>query len=175
MLFKVYAKLVHWSNIDLEKGILQVRHTLTWVHGMGYVEGEPKTKAGRRKIALPIVVVDGLREHKVRQEQVHIKKGEKWQEHELVFCNIHGGYFNPGYVWRLFKKMLKKAGLPDVRFHDLRYGAATVLLAAKVDLKVVSELLGHSSVAITADIYAHVLPEMQQEVARKMDDLYKRS
>ena len=172
MLFKVYSKLVHWSNIDLEKGILQVRHTLTWVHGMGYVEGEPKTKAGRRKIALPIVVVDGLREHKVRQEQVHIKKGEKWQEHELVFCNIHGGYFNPGYVWRLFKKVLKKAGLPDVRFHDLRHGVATVLLAARVDLKVVSELLGHSSVAVTVDIYAHVLPEMQQEVVKRMDDLY---
>lgn len=62
-----------------------------------------------------------------------------------------------------------------MRFHDLRHGAATALLAAKVDLKVVSELLGHSSVAITADIYAHVLPEMQLEVARKMDDLYGRS
>jgi integrase len=65
-------------------------------------------------------------------------------------------------------------GLPDVRFHDLRHGAA-VLLAAKVDLKVVSGLLGHSSVAITADIYAHVLPEMQQEAVRKMDDLFGRS
>jgi integrase len=60
-----------------------------------------------------------------------------------------------------------------VRFHDLRHGAATVLLAAKVDLKVVSELLGHSSIAITADIYAHVLPEMQQEIVNKMDDLFK--
>jgi integrase len=65
--------------------------------------------------------------------------------------------------------------LPDVRFHDLRHGAATVLRAAKVDLKVVSELLRHSLVAITADIYAHVLPEMQQEVVKKMDDLYGHS
>ena len=70
------------------------------------------------------------------------------------------------------KKLLKVAGLPDVRFHGLRHGVATVLLAAKVDLKVVSELLGHSSVAITTDIYAHVLPEMQQEVVKRMDDLY---
>jgi integrase len=67
--------------------------------------------------------------------------------------------------------LLKEAALPAVRFHDLRHGAATVLLAAKVDLKVVSELLGHGS-AITADIYAHVLPEMQQEAVRKMDNLY---
>ncbi len=67
------------------------------------------------------------------------------------------------------------AALPDVRFHDLRHGAAIVLLAAKVDLKVVSELLGHSSVAVTVDIYAHVLPEMQQEAVKKMDDLYGHS
>lgn len=72
----------------------------------------------------------------------------------------------------MFKRLLKVAALPDVRFHDLRHSAATVLLAAKVDLKVVSELLGHSSVVITADIYAHVMPEMQQEIVKKMDDLY---
>lgn len=81
----------------------------------------------------------------------------------------------PDHVRVLLKRLLEKAGLPDVRFHDLRHGAATVLLAAGVPLKVVSELLGHSSVAITADIYAHVLPEMQQEVVRKMDDLYGHS
>ncbi|HEV2659932.1 MAG TPA: site-specific integrase [Ktedonobacteraceae bacterium] len=82
-----------------------------------------------------------------------------------------GTYFEPNYVRSLFKQVLKSAGLPNVRFHDLRHSAATVLLAG-VPLKVVSELLGHSSIAITADIYAHVLPEMQQEVGRKIDELY---
>ena len=62
-----------------------------------------------------------------------------------------------------------------MRFHDVRHSAATVLLARKIDLKVVPELLGHSSVAITSDIYAYVMPEMQQEVVKKMDDLYGRS
>src|SRR6266568_9286810 len=163
---------VRWSDVDLEKGILQVRRTLAWVHGMGYVEGEPKTKAGRRKIGLSNVVVEALKEHRIRQEQARMKMGDRWRELGLIFCNMHGGYFNPGRIWYLFKKVLKAAGLPDVRFHDLRHGAATVLLAAKVDLKVVSELLGHSSVAVTADIYGHVLPEMQQEVVKKMDDLF---
>jgi len=166
---------LHWSDVDLERGIVQVRRTLTWVHGMGYVEGEPKSKAGRRKIVLSQVVVGALSEHKARQEVTRIKLGEKWKDHGLIFCNVHGGYFNPGHVRYLFKKLLKEAGLPDVRFHDLRHGAATVLLAAKIDLKAVSELLGHSSVAITADIYAHVVPEMQQEIVKKMDDLYGRS
>ena len=166
---------VRWNDVDFGKGILQVRRTLSRVPGMGYVEGEPKTKAGRRKILLPSVVVEALKEHRIRQEQARIKMGDRWREHGLIFCNIYGGFFNPDRVWYLFKRLLKEAGLPDVRFHDLRHGAATVLLAAKVDLKVVSELLGHSSVAITADIYAHVLPEMQQEVVKKMDDLFRRS
>ena len=166
---------LRWSDVDLEKGMLQVRHSLTWVSGLGYVENEPKSKAGRRKIMLPSVVVEALKEHQVRQEQARAKKGDRWKEHGLVFSNTCGSFFNPGRVWFLFKKLLKKAGVPDVRFHDLRHGAATVLLAAGVDLKVVSALLGHSSVAITADIYAHVLPEMQQEAVKKMDDLYRRS
>lgn len=82
---------------------------------------------------------------------------------------------NSNRVWLLFKRLLKVAGLPEVRFHDLRHGAAKVLLAAKVDVKVVSEMLGHSSVAITADIHARALPEMQQEVVRKRDELFGRS
>ena len=85
---------------------------------------------------------------------------------------MYGSFFNPGTVWSLFKKLLKKTGLPDVRFHDLCHSVATVLLAAGVDLEVVSELLGHSSVAITVDIYQSVLPEQQQEIVKKTNDLY---
>ncbi len=103
-----------------------------------------------------------------------MKAGDRWQEQGLIFCTIYGGFLNADRVWFSFKKLLKKAGLPDVRFHDLRHSVATVLLTAGVDLKVVSELLGHSSIAITADIYAHVLPKQQQEVVNKMDDLFKR-
>jgi len=166
---------LHWSDVDLEKGVLQVRHTLAWMRGKGFVEGEPKSKAGRRKVMLSSVVIRALKEHQMRQEQARVKMGDQWQEHGLIFCNTYGRHFNPNHVWYLFKRLLKAAGLPNVRFHDLRHGAATVLLAAGVPLKVVSELLGHSSVAITADIYAHVLPEMQQEVVKRMDDLYGRS
>ena len=163
---------LRWVDVDLEKGTLQVRHNLTWVRGMGYVVGEPKTKAGRRKIVLSSVVLKALKEHQVKQEQARVKMGEKWQEYGLVFCNLHGGYFNPGHVWYLFKQLLKAADLPDVRFHDLRHSVATVLLAAKMDLKAVSQLLGHSSVAITADVYQNVLPEQQQEIVSKIDDWY---
>jgi integrase len=144
---------LRWNDVDLERGMVHVRHNLTWVRGMGYVEGEPKSKAGRRKIGLSHAVVEALKERRVKQEQDRMQMGDRWQEHGLVFSNTYGGYLNPGRIWFLFKKLLKANGLPDVRFHDVRHGAATVLLAAKVDLKVVSELLGHSSVAITVDIY----------------------
>ncbi len=139
------------------------------------MESEPKTKASRRKIAPPAVVIEALQEHQERQKQARIEAGDKWQEQGIVFCNIYGGFFNPGHVWYLFKGLLRRAGLPDVRLHDLRHSVATVLIAAKVDLKTVQELLGHSSIAVTADIYAHVVPEMQQEIVEKMDDLFKRS
>lgn len=163
---------LHWSDVDLEKGVLQVRRGLVWMRGRGLVEREPKTRAGWRKIALPKVVIEALKKQKVRQDEARIRMGDRWQEHDLIFCNRHGSHFDPSYVRHQFKRLLRAAGLPDVRLHDLRHSAATVLLAAGVPLKVVSELLGHSSIAITADVYTHVLPEMQQEVVRKMDDFY---
>ncbi len=166
---------LRWDSVDFEKRVLYVRRTVTWISEFGYVESEPKTKASRRKIALPDVVIEALKEHQERQKQARIEAGDKWQEQGIVFCNIYGGFFNPGHAWYLFKKLLRKAGLPDVRLHDLRHSVATVLIAAKVDLKTVQELLGHSSIAVTADIYAHVVPEMQQEIVDKMDDLFKRS
>lgn len=163
---------LRWSDVDLEKGTLQIRHTLSRISGMGFVEGEPKSKAGRRRIMLSSVVIKALEEHRMRQAEARATMGDRWQEHELIFPNIYGSFFSPTHVWTLFKKLLQVAGLPAVRFHDLRHSAATVLLAAGVDLRVVSELLGHSSVAITADIYGHVLPEMRREVVKKVDDLY---
>jgi len=166
---------LHWSDLDVETGVLQVRRNVTYMDGVGYVEREPKTKAGRRKIGLTGVVLEALKEHRERQQQARMKAGAKWQDRGLIFANIYGGYFDADHVSALFKKLLKKAGLPDVRFHDLRHSVATILLVAKIDLKVVSELLGHSSVATTADIYVHVLPEQQQEVVDKMGDLFKRS
>src|SRR2546421_653383 len=81
---------LRWNDVDLEKGIVQVRHNLTWVHGMGYVEGEPKSKAGRRKIMLSSVVVAALKEHKMRQEEARIKMGDRWQEVVKRMDDLYG-------------------------------------------------------------------------------------
>src|SRR5260370_18105313 len=84
--------------------------------------------------------------------------GDRWKEYGLVFCNIYGSFFNPDHVWYLFKKLLKAAGLPSVRFHDLRHSAATVLLAAGGPFKMGSEVFGQRLVSINVDILPHVLP-----------------
>ena len=89
--------------------------------------------------------------------------------------HIYGGFFNPSHVGTLFQGLLKKARLPHMRFHDLRHSTATILLQAKVQLKTVQELLGHSTIATTADIYSHVSSEMREEVVSKMDDFFRRS
>ncbi|HEU5438769.1 MAG TPA: site-specific integrase [Ktedonobacterales bacterium] len=99
--------------------------------------------------------------------------GELWTDNDLVFPNGYGGIMIPHNITkRSFKRHLVQAGLSrDVRFHDLRHTAATLLLASGVNVKVVSEMLGHSSVSITLNIYAHVLPHMRQSAASAMDNL----
>ena len=103
-----------------------------------------------------------------------VEAGDKWQGKGLVFIDKYGEYFSPDMVLRQFGILLWEARLPRMRFHDLRHSAATILLVAGVHPKVVQERLGHSTVAMTLDVYSHVLPSMQQEVAGKIDDLFNK-
>ncbi len=165
---------LRWGDIDFEQCMLYVRRTVSPIVGAGYVEGDPKTKAGRRKIALPDVVIEALKEHRERQEKARIEAGEKWRDLGIVFCNLYGDFYDPGGMRRKFKKLLRDAGLPDMRFHDLRHSAAMVLAAAQVDLKTAQERLGHGSIATTADIYMQVTMKMQQEAVKKLNEFFKR-
>jgi integrase len=96
--------------------------------------------------------------------------GDAWENLDLVFPDLKGGYFNPGYLLRLFKKVLVAACLAHMRIHDLRHSAATILLAKGVNVKVVSELLGHSDIVITLRTYGHLLPTMQGDVVDTWED-----
>jgi site-specific recombinase XerD len=97
-----------------------------------------------------------------------------WQDHDYVFCTLTGTHLRPNHVVDEFKKLLKKAELPDIRFHDLRHSAATLLLSLGVHLKVVQELLGHTQISMTMDIYSHVLPGLQQDAVGKLNTLLTR-
>jgi integrase len=99
------------------------------------------------------------------------RMGSLYRPGSLVFVNKVGGIISPSNLRnRSFKPLLKRAGLPDIRFHDLRHTCATLLLSRNVNPKIVSEMLGHSSIAITLDTYSHVLPTMQKSAIRALED-----
>src|SRR5262249_12831832 len=140
----------------------------------GFFIGKTKTAHSRRQIDLSVNVVAALRRHKKRQDKEKELLGDAWDSTiDLVFPNTVGNSMIPDhFVKRHFKRKVKEVGLPqDLRFHDLRHTAATLLLREGVNVKVVSEMLGHADVSITLRIYAHVLPSMQKEAAATMDDL----
>lgn len=163
---------LRWSDIDFKHKVLYVRHSVGRVAGYGYVEGDPKSKTSRRKIMLPDAVLKSLNAQRERQDQIKQKAGDQWQEHDLVFTNRHGRYMHFDMLMVRFHKLTDAAGLPRIRLHDLRHSAATILLAKGVHPKVVQELLEHSSIRVTMDIYSHVLPSMQKEASQTMDSLF---
>ncbi len=163
-----------WQDINLDAEVLQVRRALTRMPtGQGYKETEPKTKSGRRGIALVPFAVEALRQHWKSQQEMRAIAGDVWQDHDYVFCKEDGSHLNPGHdVYEQFKIVLKKAGLPAARFHDLRHSTATLLLSKGVHPKVVQEILGHSAINITMDTYSHVLPNIQKDAMGKLDDFF---
>jgi integrase len=165
---------IRWTDVDLEHQTVKVQRTVAYILRYGYVENEQKTAAGRRVVLLPSFVVDMLKEHRVEQLEARLKVGSAWEDRDLLFTDLRGGYFNPRYLGKSMKRVIAEAGLPpDITLHTLRHSAATILLSMGVPLKVIQELLGHSSYAITADIYTDVLPSMQKEAMGKWDDVVK--
>jgi integrase len=118
-------------------------------------------------------VVDMWKQHRIEQLETRLRIGDNWEDRDLVFPDLRGGYFNPRYLDVLFHKVLAEAGLPHVRFHDLRHSAATLLHEMGVDLKVIQTILGHSNFMITANIYSYVFLSEQEEAMGKWDKKFK--
>jgi integrase len=160
---------LRWHDVDLDGATLQVRASVHYTKG-GYIFDEPKTKYSRRRIALSRVAIEALREHRTRQLPERLALGPAWEDLDLVFPNTVGKPIDGvNLLPRDFRPLLERAGLPRMRFHDLRHTAATLLLGRGINPKVVSEMLGHSHVSVTLGIYSHVLPHMQQQAAEAMD------
>lgn len=156
--------------LDLEKGYLTVIQTLQFLPGQGKFLLPPKTEKSKRLIRLPEFVKESLRAHLVRRES--ISKNLSWKDSGLVFTNDTGGAIFPTNLLRHFKAKLKSAGLPKIRFHDIRHTVASLLLAEKnVHPKFVSELLGHSSVNVTLNRYTHVINPMNTVVSDSLDEI----
>jgi integrase len=152
---------VHWEDVNFTTGTISIRHTIQVIKGKGLVEGEPKTDKSRRSIQLPDFVIQALKQHRE-------KTGGKTK---YVFSTSNDTPFSPRNIERHFKSILEKAELPIIRFHDLRHTAATLLLVEGIHPKVVQELLGHSTISMTMDLYSHVLPTLQQDAAQRMNKI----
>lgn len=164
---------LRWSEVDLDSGSIRVVGSLARARKAGQSITNPKTARSRRRVELTAIAVEALVRHRVQQARERLAAGPFWQERDLVFANLRGGFLDVKDVYGAYRRILDQGGLPRTRFHDLRHTAATLMLSRGVHPKVASEMLGHSTVAITLDLYSHVTETMQREAARVVDDLLR--
>lgn len=159
-----------WSDVDLAGRELTVRTTLQRIRGDIFFL-EPKTARSRRTIALPDFVVDALHAHRGRQMGEKLLAADQWETSDLIFTTPFGKPLTDRVARDHFYRILDRAGLRRQRFHDLRHCCASLLIARHVEPRVVMETLGHSTIGMTMNTYAHVIKEAQREAAGRMNDL----
>ncbi|MBZ4320339.1 tyrosine-type recombinase/integrase [Streptomyces huiliensis] len=163
---------LRWADLDLDGRVLHVRQQTQRRRGVLY-DDDPKSRR-RRAIPLPAMCIAPLRWQRMRQAAARARAGEKWQESGYVFTTATGRPVEPRNVYRSFTRVARAAGLRVIRLHDARHGCATLLTAAGVAPRVVMEILGHSQISITMDVYTHVVQDTQREAISHMDRLLKR-
>lgn len=176
---------LQWDDVDLETGEMQIRRQLQAV-GKKLMLQDLKTEKSRRTLVLPAVCVSELRAHRTKQREERLQAGDRWVDTGLVFTTYMrtqagkgktrkvGAGLHPRNVLRVLHRLLDQAGLPRQRFHDLRHGAASLLLASGVQLAEVSKLLGHSELRLTSDLYSHLMKQTAARAAAVMDGLLRR-
>ncbi|MFI1955637.1 tyrosine-type recombinase/integrase [Streptomyces xinghaiensis] len=163
---------LRWTDVDLEKRVLYVRQQTQRRRGVLY-DDDPKGRR-RRAVPLPAMCVAPLRWHRMRQAAAKHRAGESWKDGGYVFATRTGSPVEPRNLYRSFTRVAESAGLRVIRLHDARHGCATLLTAAGVAPRVVMEILGHSQISITMDVYTHVVQDTQREAISHMDRLLKR-
>jgi len=162
---------LRWKDVDLEMACVYISHSLHRLSDGTIIIKEPKTSRSRRPVDLPLSLVSLLRQHRADQDVQQLMVGEKLTGDDFVFSHMDGSPLNPNTVTHSFRKVAARAGLPNLRLHDLRHIHATLLLKAGVHPRVVQERLGHSSIATTLDIYSHTVPGLQKAAAERLDSL----
>jgi len=160
---------LRWKDIDLRRKTITINQTLS---NRGDRFQETKTNAGRRTIVLTGNTIDVLKQHYLTIKKEKLKNGRYYEDHGLVVCTSLGTPIIPRNFDRVWMRLLKESGLPEIRFHDLRHTHATILLKQGIHPKVVSERLGHANIRITLDTYSHVLPGLQEAAAAKFEELF---
>lgn len=162
---------LRWEDIDLEGRTLRVTVALQAVNGTLTLVA-PKTDNARRTLPLPLALVAALRAHRARQAEERLKLGEHWHDHGLVFCTRFGTPIHPRNLVRSFHSLRERAGVPHLRFHDLRHSCLSLLAAQGIPARVAMEIAGHSDIRLTQNVYTHVYDEAKQQAAEAMDRLF---
>jgi integrase len=168
---------IRWADVDLERGVLTIRQQLLdrWSDGRP-IFGPPKTKAGEdRQVELDGQTLGSLMAWRFTQDAERAEWGSAYEDSDLVFAQANGRPYDPSAVTMTFTALAKQAGLRRVRLHDLRHGAASLMLAAGVKVEVVSKRLGHSSIGITHSTYSHLLEGVGRSAAEAAMGLVPRS
>ncbi|MET8504150.1 site-specific integrase [Streptomyces sp. NPDC004787] len=163
---------LRWENVDLDKREIRVRTQRQRVAGEVY-EDDPKGRRRKQTLPLPAICVAPLRWQRLKQAAARERAGEKWTETGYVFTTRTGQPIEPRNLYRSFTRVAKNADLRVVRLHDARHGTATLLTAAGVPPRVVMEILGHSQIAVTMNVYTHVVQDTQREAVSHMDRLLR--
>ena len=162
-----------WSDVDWEKSMLRVERQLQPVSFNGGALAPTKTKSGRRQIKLGKGLLAMLELHRQRQETQKLLAGDRWKENGMIFTTSIGTYIDQTKVSREFKRILREADLPDIRFHDLRHTSLSFLLDRGTPVNTVQNRAGHSKASITTDIYGHSMAHSQDEAAEDIEEIVK--
>jgi integrase len=166
------------QDLDLDTGVLQVRQALARVRTYELTNHarktrlliqEPKTEHSRRTIPIPEDIIEELQRHKARQAQEKLFFGQAYDDHGLVFCQPNGQPIDPRTFTRNFGRLLQRAGVPRIRFHDCRHTLATLMLELGESPKTVQMILGHSNIATTLDTYSHVSLDLEKRAAARLN------
>lgn len=163
---------LRWMDIDLDNKRLSIRQVIGESRRYGIIIKEPKTKNSKRSIALSKTTVEALRQYKAEVSKLRLQLGIGLKKEDLIFEKTPGDRLTPTRVSSAYNWFIHKNKLKRVSFHALRHTHATHLLEGNIHPKIVSERLGHATIGITLNTYSHVLPNMQEEAANKIDELF---
>jgi integrase len=161
-----------WKHVDLEKGLITIRQCLSRQPGGTIIRDGKTGRKGWRTIELAPPVVTTLLDHRDRQTKERREAGRAWDDHGLVFCTVIGTPLDPDNHRKTFSVITKRAGIGTWRPHELRHSATSIMLAQRVPIEVVSKILGHTSIRITADVYGHLLDHQQSAAAKAMAEAF---
>lgn len=159
---------LRWCDVDFDAGTISVRQTVVDVRGKPYIKATPKTRAGQRTIPIQTIILDELRAHRTAQKVRRVAVGEDWNDHGLVFAANNGNPISPRNAAREYTRLVKESGLPYIRIHDQRHSFASSAIEGGADIKAVSEILGHTDVRTTLNIYAHTSRKQHEDVTARV-------